>query len=53
MTPKIIEKLFRYENNDEYMKYIEKKNNPKRVIVNSSKNGVDKTITNTFNDKSK
>lgn len=53
VTPQIIENLFRYQNNIEYRRYLQRINNPKRMIVNSSKNGVDKKITNIYNDKSK
>lgn len=53
ITPEIIESMFKYQTNTEYCKYIEKLNSPNRIIVNSSKNSVDKKITNIYNDKSK
>lgn len=53
ITPDMIEKLLKFENNEDYCKYLQRTNNPKRMIINSSKNGVDKKITNVYNDKSK
>jgi centromere protein J len=53
VSEEMIESLFRFENNSEYRKYLQRINNPKRMIVNSSKNGMDKKITNIYNDKSK
>lgn len=49
----MVEKLFKYENNADYCRYLQRINNPKRMIVNSSKNGLDKKLTNIYNDKSK
>lgn len=53
VNEKMINALFKYQNNIEYRKYMQTVNSPSRTIVNTTRNTKNNFVTNLYNDRSK
>lgn len=53
VNEKMINSLFKYQNNIEYRKYMQTANSPSRTIVNTTRNTKNNFVTNLYNDRSK
>lgn len=53
VNEKMINALFKYQNNIEYRKYMQTVNSPSRTVVNTTRNTKNNFVTNLYNDRSK